>query len=77
MTHEPGVDVKDLIAAVRAHALKHYEEDGWDYVEECFDDAQILEVITDALTPADAIEAVRKVVHILDDRRRDVQGEIF
>ena len=66
-----------LVAGVRAHALENYNSDGWDYVVECFEDAEILEEIGDAKTLPAAIENVRFVVQMLDERRRDIQSTIF
>ena len=37
----------DLVNAVRKHALNNYENDGWDYLVECWDDGDILEQISD------------------------------
>ena len=45
-----------LIAAVKKHALANYERDGWDYVVECYDDAQIADIIKTARTPTGAIK---------------------
>ena len=66
-----------LITAVREHALDNYNQDGWDYVVESFDDDQILELIVNATDEQSAIEAVEAVTKILDDRRKDIQAEIF
>ena len=67
----------ELVAAVRAHALEHYETDGWDFVVECWEDADIVEAIGPATTPEDAIEAVLETTRLLDERRREVRAEIF
>lgn len=66
-----------LIAAVREHAQKHYEEGGWDYVVECYEDADILEEIGDARTPAQAIANVKRIVNLRDERRREVESTAF
>ena len=70
------------VAAVKAHALEHYNADGWDYIVEAFSDSDILEIITGpsaldgkaATTEVEAIEKVREVAKLLDDRRRDIQA---
>ncbi len=64
-----------LIKAVRKHAQAHYEEDGWDYVVESFDDNELAEVIGNASTPELAIKRVKREVSIINDVREDVQGE--
>ncbi len=66
-----------LIAAVRAHARAHYEEGGWDYVVEAFDDEDLAADIGRATTPEDAIAAVQEVLQLLDDRRQDIQATVF
>lgn len=69
----------EMVAAVRAHALEHYEEGGWDFVVECYEDADILEAIQTharhacghpAVTAEDAIRAVGFIVGIMEEQRR-------
>lgn len=67
----------ELVAAVREHARKHYEESGWDYVVECYSDADIVCAAGGATTAEAAIRNVGKLVRVLDERRRDVQAEVF
>ena len=66
-----------LIAAVKAHAITHYELDGWDYVVECYDDAQIADIIKTARTPAGAIKMMRAQVKPRADYRAEIQAERF
>lgn len=68
--------VSDLIVAVRAHAMEHYN-DGWDVVVEAYDDAQLTEMIGRARTVKGAIGKVAEVVEVVDDRRRDIEGTRF
>ena len=67
----------ELVRAVRAHALEHYETDGWDFIVECWEDADIAEAIGSAGSPEAAIAAVRKTARLLDERRSEVRAEIF
>ena len=30
--------MQEMVAAVKAHALAHYNEDGWDSIVECYED---------------------------------------
>lgn len=62
----------DLVAAVRDHALAHYEQGGWDYVVEAYTDADILEAIGGARTPAGAIRNVGRQVGIINEVRQDI-----
>jgi hypothetical protein len=64
----------ELVAAVRAHALTHYEEDGWDYVVECWEDAYLLDAIGNARTLKGAVAKVRRHVKDLDEVRDDVRA---
>lgn len=65
-----------LIAAVRKHAIAHYEQGGWDYIVECWSDFEIAETITEAgaTTEEAAIKAVGEVAGLLAERRADVQA---
>lgn len=68
-----------LIAGVRKHAYANYSVGGWDYVVEAFDDNDIAEILRseNVSTLEQAIEVIGFHVAILDDRRKDVQAEIF
>lgn len=68
-----------LINAVRAHARSNYERDGWDMIVECFEDNEILEALKEETdpTPERAIEVLGDIAKTYDDRRKDVQAEIF
>lgn len=70
-------DTAALVAAVRAHAHKNYGKSGWDYVVECWEDADIAQVIGNSKTEQGAIRAVHAVVRAQHSRRLDVEGEIF
>lgn len=67
----------DLVAAVRHHALANYSAGGWDYVVECWEDSDILEIIGDAQTVDAAIDKVRRIVKIIAEREHDAQSEVF
>jgi thiamine monophosphate kinase len=65
---------QDLIDAVRAHAVEHYNEDGWDYVVECWEDWEILAVVRGSNRESQAIRKVRKQVRALSDHRTEIQA---
>jgi hypothetical protein len=67
----------DLLAAVKAYATEHYDENGWDAVVEAYDDTQLTEAIGRATTPAGAIRNVKEHVAPWNERRREVQAEVF
>ena len=63
-----------FVKDVKDHAYANYETGGWDYVVECYSDAEIAELTKDAKTVAEAIALVGREVGDLDDYRKDVQG---
>ena len=67
----------DLVQAVKVHAKKHYNVDGWDLLVECYDDAEIAEAIGQSKTARAAIAAVRRELAPHADRRLDIQLERF
>jgi len=69
-------DENQLIQSVRRHALDNYENNGWDYLVECWDDGDILEQISNAnaQTPDAAIKACLSLVSLLDERRREIRN---
>lgn len=66
-------EMQELVAAVREHAQAHYEQDGWDYIVEAYTDGELADAIAQApdQTPSGAIEHMRGIVELLDDRRTD------
>jgi len=69
--------IAQYVTAIKAHAIAHYEQDGWDYVVECYDDAQIADIIKTARTEKGAIRMMRAQVKPRADYRADIQGERF
>lgn len=74
----------EMVEAVKAHALKNYEKNGWDFLVECWSDAEIAEEINyesdyakKATTVAQAVKKIGKILRIQDERRREVRAEIF
>jgi hypothetical protein len=63
---------QDLVSAVRAYALKHYEQDGWDYVVECWEDKDILDIVKGCKQESQAIRKVKTAVKTLDEYRQDI-----
>tara|TARA_R110002110_G_scaffold314125_1_gene527346 strand:- start:286 stop:510 length:225 start_codon:yes stop_codon:yes gene_type:complete len=62
--------VKELVAAVKAHAVDHYDADGWDYIVEAYSYDDVAELIEGASTVAEAIKQAAEIMGILDDRRQ-------
>lgn len=68
---------QDLIEAVKAHALAHYDQNGWDFIVECWDDADIAEAIEGAENELQAIAAVASTASLLAERRTEVESTIW
>jgi len=66
--------MNELVKAVKQHAVDNYESDGWDYLVECYSDAEVAELIGKCRTVAGAIKKVGKVMKIKGDYREDIQG---
>jgi hypothetical protein len=66
-----------MVEAVKAHALEHYEDGGWDVVVECWDDEQIAEQIAGATTVAEAVAAFAGVVSVWADQQADARNSAF
>ena len=71
--HDDGVTKNELVAAVRAHAVRHYDE-GWDVVVESWSDEEILEVIQWASYARGAINLMGTKVKRHNLVRHDVQA---
>ena len=65
------------LVAIKAHALANYEKEGWDYVVECYDDAQIVEIIKTARTVKGAIRMVHAHIKPRADYRAEIQSTAF
>jgi hypothetical protein len=68
-----------MVAAVKAHAVAHYEEGGWDSIVECYDDEDLQAEIeaSGATTVAAAIEAIGWGAGLYNEIRQDVLAEVF
>jgi hypothetical protein len=67
------VTKSELVAAVRAHAVTHYDE-GWDFVVESWSDEKIMEVIQWASYARGAINLMGTKVKRHNVVRQDVQA---
>ena len=65
---------KELIDAVRAHALANYNIEGWDYLVECWEDKDILDCLDGVTEVTEAIDAVRDALAPLNDMRSEVRS---
>jgi hypothetical protein len=65
--------VKELVEAVKDHAEQHYDEGGWDVIVECYDDAEIAEVIKGVRTVKGALARFAPLVSVWDERQTDAR----
>lgn len=71
--HDADVTQNELVAAVREHAVTHYDE-GWDVVVESWSDEEILEVIQWASYARGAINLMGTKVKRHNAVRHDVRA---
>ena len=67
----------ELVEAVKAFALAHYEDGGWDVIVECWTDEDIADRIGRARTPGGAIAKFKGVVSVWADRQADAINSAF
>jgi len=69
----------EIAEAVQKHAVVNYEVSGWDYLIECHTRESIAEWIEEEgwTTEDQAIKGIGRIMRILNERRKDVQAEIF
>lgn len=77
MEHEAELEAAQLAALVRAvnmHARAHYNEGGWDVIVECWDDAEIAQLLVEdaVTTEAEAIAAFVPLVEVWREQETDV-----
>ena len=68
---------EELVQGVRDHAVANYEKDGWDFLVECWSNEEIAEAIDGARTLDGAIKKAKRAVSGLDERRSEVQAEVW
>lgn len=78
MVYPHVMTTETLTEFIKAHAVKHYEDGGWDVIVECWEDATIAEVLTEAgaTTEADALVAFQ-FVEVYADRQADARNSAF
>jgi len=68
---------EELVAAVKAHALAHYEDGGWDVIVECWEDEDIVRQIGQARTLRGALSKLSPFVDVMSDRQADARNSAF
>jgi hypothetical protein len=67
----------ELVEAVKTYAREHYEDGGWDFVVEAYEDGEIAEAIKGCRTAKGAIKRMAEIVGVYDDRRTGAQADIW
>jgi hypothetical protein len=67
----------EIIKALRAYAIEHYEEGGWDFLVECWEDSEIAKELEGITTFEEARKHMAEVLGTVDSYRRDIQGTAF
>jgi len=74
----------ELVEAIKAHAMAHYNDGGWDVVIECFDDDEIVEIFEIDRkagkvieTAEEAIDCFASPVAVWADRQADARNSAF
>jgi len=71
---EPTFSFAELVEMIKAHAIKNYNKNGWDYVVECYEDEEILEMIKGAKTFHGAKCKMAPILKIKDEMRREAKA---
>jgi hypothetical protein len=66
-----------FVEDVKAYALDHYNQDGWDFIVETFEDAELSDEIGRARTAAGAIRKVKELAQFLDRMRQEHRGASY
>jgi len=59
------------------HAQRHYEEDGWDYIFECYTVDEVVDLISMCNSYDEALFVVATHARVYDEARAEIRAEIF
>ncbi len=64
-----------MVEFIKAHALTHYEDGGWDVIVECWDDSEIAEVLEEhgSHSEATALKAFDFMIDVWSERQADAR----
>ncbi len=71
--------ISELVQYVKDYANLHYEDGGWDVIVECWEDKDILELLTrdNATTEQEALAAFKDIVAVWADQQADAENSRF
>ena len=72
-------EISELVQYVKDYANFHYEDGGWDVIAECWEDKDILKVLTrdNATTEKEALDSFKDVVAVWADQQADAENSRF
>jgi len=72
-------EISELVQYVKDYANLHYEDGGWDVIVECWEDKDILELLTrdNATTEQEALAAFKDIVAVWADQQADAENSRF
>jgi hypothetical protein len=70
-------DRTKLIDQVKEHALRHYNDGGWDVIVECKTDDELSELIEGATTLPEALGMLEPLIDVWADRQADAKNSAF
>jgi len=65
---------QEVIDQLRAHAYKHYEHNGWDFLVEAYEDYEIADVIGNATTLRGAIWKIMPTLKMKNEHRAEMKA---
>ena len=69
-----GATTAEMVAAVKEHAVKFYNKNGWDFIVECWSDKEIEEAIAGLRSKRAAIAKVRETAKLLAGHRSEIEN---
>ena len=72
-------EISELVQYLKDYANLHYEDGGWDVIVECWEDKDILELLTrdNATTEQEALAAFKDIVAVWADQQADAENSRF
>jgi len=72
-------EISELVQYVKDWANFHYNDGGWDVIVECWEDKDILELLTrdNATTEQEALAAFKEIVAVWADQQADAENSRF
>ena len=71
---EEQLSPAQLVEKILEHAIANYSKNGWDFVVECYEDEDILEMIKGAKTLHGAKCKMAPMLKIKDEMRREAKA---